>query len=281
MIGQILKKQLSFEGVDNFQKFISLFSSLYNIKLYKNGLDLILTKCRKDDLHFEIKLIKGWDTNVGCYLTEQNKVFNKIAGVFTDKLKHKIIIKSLAINVMAHEMAHALELESGLTLGQDFRKAIGYDMKGREPKNIALKGEINRLMVEQVKPYPAHQIISELFARYFELLSLSRDVTTHGNYSTFEVMDFFLNTTKWIEEIFNDAISGKIDKDIRSHTAKLADSNAFEKNDKFTYKVDSFHKRSKGWAGNVNSNAKWQKSWEQYDKKPIGIEKDDKNRIGN
>ncbi|MDA0902634.1 MAG: hypothetical protein O3B09_04425, partial [Proteobacteria bacterium] len=193
MIEEILKKQLSFEGVDNSSTFTSLFTRLYNIALFKDGLDLILTKCRENDLHFEVKLIKGWDTNVGCYLTEQNKVFNKLAGVFTDKLKHKIIIRSMLINVLAHEMAHALELESGLVLNEHFRTAIGYDMKGRQPSNFALKGQMERLMIEEVKPYPQHQIISELFARYFELLSVSRDVRKNGDFLTQDVTEFFLN----------------------------------------------------------------------------------------
>ena len=269
MIDQILKQKLTFEGVDNSTKFISLFKSLYRIELYKDGLDLILTKTRQADLDFEVKIIKGWDTNVGCYLTEQNKVFNKLAGVFTNKLKHKIIIRNLAVNVMAHEMAHALELESGLTLSENFRKAIGYDMKDRKPGNVAFAGQIQRLMVEEVKPYPKHQIISELFARYFELLSVSRNVNMYGDFLTADVMDFFANTTNWIREIFNKTIKNKIDRDIANHTTKLISENAFKQEHKFTEKVDSFRKVDKSWSGNVKQNARWQKSWNHYQK---GIE---------
>ena len=46
MIEKILSKVLKFEGVDNSRKFAELFSSLYSIGLFKDGLDLILTKSK-------------------------------------------------------------------------------------------------------------------------------------------------------------------------------------------------------------------------------------------
>src|SRR5690606_24023004 len=120
---------------------------------------------------------------------------------------------------------------------------------------------------ENVKPYPPHQIISELFARYFELLSLSRNVNVNGAFTAAEIMDFFANTTKWIREIFNVHIRKKISSDITAYTSKLISQNAFKAEKRFTEKVDSFKKRdSKSWAGNVNSNSRWQTSWNQYEK---------------
>ena len=77
-------------------------------------------------------------------------------------------------------MAHALEFESGLNFGDDFRKAIGLDMKDRQAQSLTLRSEIQRLMVDALKSYPAYQFLSELFARYFELLSLSRNIDPSG-----------------------------------------------------------------------------------------------------
>ncbi len=269
MIKDILKQQVAFEGAANLEKFHAIFTSLYNIKLFKNGLDLVLTKMQEGDLKFEVKIIKGWDTNVGCYLTEQSKVFNKVKNMFSDKFRHKIIIRNLLVNVVAHEMAHALEIEGGIVLNNNFRKAIGFDMKDRKPSNVALQGEIKRVMVEDVKSYPQHQIISELFARYFELLSLSRDVEINGAFLTSEVMDFFANTTKWLDQIFNPKIKSKIDLQIANHTSKMIANNAFKVEKKFAHKVDSFYKQTdekgkKTWSANVKSNAQWQKSYEDH-----------------
>lgn len=269
MIQDILKQQVSFEGAANIEKFQAIFTSLYNIDLFKNGLDLILTKMQEGDLRFEVKIIKGWDTNVGCYMTQQNKVFNKVLNVFSDKFRHKIIIRNLLVNVVAHEMAHALEIEGGIDLNNNFRKAIGLDMKGRKANNLALRGEMQRVMVDDVKSYPAHQVISELFARYFELLSLSRDVEHNGAFLTNDVKEFFLNTTKWIDQIFNAKIKNKINLEIANHTSKLIANNAFKSEKKFSHKVDSFYKKldekgNKSWGANIKSNASWKNDWEKH-----------------
>lgn len=269
MIEEILKPCLKFEGADESKKFAELFTSLYGIKLYKEGLDLILTKAKNRQVKFEVKIIKGWDTNVGCYLTEQRKIYNKFLKTFTHQLDHKIIIRSLAVNVLAHEMAHCLEVESGLVLNESFRKAIGFDMKDRAPESVVLAAEMQRLMVDALKSYPSYQFISELFARYFELLSTSRDVNQTGSFLTTQVTDFFANTSKWIEQIFNQKIKEKADPEIAAYTANLVAQGAFKQEKKFADQSKSFHKKvdesgAKSWSKNVNSNANWQKSWQKY-----------------
>ena len=269
MIEKILSKVLKFEGVDNSRKFAELFSSLYSIGLFKDGLDLILTKAQAGNLDFEVKIIKGWDTNVGCYLTDQRKIYNKFLKTFTHQRSHKIIIRNLSTNVLAHEMAHCLEVESGLVLNEDFRTAIGLDMKNRRPESVVLAAEIQRLMVDALKSYPPHQFISELFARYFELLSISRDVEPHGAFSTSQVMDFFGNTSKWITEVFNPQIQNKILGEITKHTTNLISDGGFKAEKKFADNERSFYKKTdqtgkKSWSTNVNSNSAWQQSWQKH-----------------
>lgn len=269
MIEEILSQVLKFEGVNDSKKFARLFTSLYGIALYKDGLDLILTKAKNNQLKFEVKITKGWDTNVGCYLTEQRKVYNKFLKNFTHQLDHKIIIRSLAVNVLAHEMAHCLEVESGLVLNEDFRKAIGFDMKNRKPDSVVLAAEMQRLMIDALKSYPSYQFISELFARYFELLSISRDVEPSGSFLTTQVTDFFVNTSKWVEQIFNSEIKSKIDPEIANYTGNLIANGAFKQEKQFADTSKSFYKKidesgKKSWSKNVNSNANWQQSWQKY-----------------
>ena len=167
-------------------------------------------------------------------------------------------------------MAHALEAEGGIVLNEDFRKAIGFDMKDRKPQNIALAGAIKHLMVEDVKSYSSNQIISELFSRYFELLSMSQDVQTHGDFLTKDVMDFFANTTRFLDQVFNPRIKAKVDIAIAKHSAKLIEEKAFKQEPKFAHKVDYFYKKidekvQKTWGANVKSNAAWQKSWQKHE----------------
>lgn len=202
--GRIIAPQLHFiEGPNHTEKFIKLFFDLYRIEIFKDGLDLILTKMQNRSLHFDIREMKGWDTNVGCFLT------------------NKITLRNLGHNVLAHEMAHAFASESKIDLGAEFMQCVGHDMKGREPKIMTLKGEVKRLMVDALKSYPQHQFLSEIFARYFELLSVSRNVAATGDFTTHDVMDFFINITNFIEKIFNPQIRKLIDPKIAAETLKL------------------------------------------------------------
>ncbi len=261
----IFAPQVSFEGNADLEKLCKTFAQLYRIEIFKDGLDLILTKVEQRDLKFEVKITKGWDTNLGCYLTEQSKVFNKLMGSFSNSVKKTIILRQVTANLMAHEMAHALEFESGINLGEEFRKCIALDMNGRKPSSVVLQGEIKRLMVDALKAYPQHQFISELFARYFELLSVSRNVRATGDFTTSEVMDFFANTTNFITKIFNPKIQRKIDQDIAQKTALIVQEKQKEApQQKFQERVESLRKKTQGsWSKGVKSNAMWQAGWQK------------------
>lgn len=267
LIKDIVAPQIEFEGEEKLDRFVKIFCDLYRIELFKDGLDLILTKLKQKELRFEVKIIKDWDTNVGCFLTENSGAFGA-AGLFGKLVRRKslkITIRSLNYNVLAHEMAHALEFESGLSLGEDFRSSIGYDVNGRNPENIALKGEIKRLMVDALKSYPQSQFISELFARYFELLSISRNVVSNGDFTTFDVMDFFANSTKFVSQIFNTQIRAKIDQEISAHTIEIANRVKIEKPEKkFSEQVNSKHSGSDlSWSRGIKSNASWHQAWQK------------------
>jgi hypothetical protein len=228
--GPIIAPQLHFlEGPNHSEKFMRLFFDLYRIEIFKDGLDLILTKMQERSLHFDIKEMKGWDTNVGCFM------------------KGKIILRSLDHTVLAHEMAHAFAHESKIDLGAEFMQCVGHDMKGREPEKMTLKGEVKRLMVDALKSYPTNQFLGEIFARYFELLSISRNVSATGDFTTSEVMDFFVNITNFIEKIFNPQIRKKVDATIAAKTAKL-ELPTLEK--KFLHQIDS--RKNPSWSNRIN-----------------------------
>jgi len=269
-IKKIFAPQLHFEGAPELDKFARFFCSLYRIEIFKDGLDLILTKVQEKDIVFEVKLIKDWDTNLGCYLTEQSKVFNKVLGKFSRQISKKIILRSFAINVLAHEMAHALEFESGIDLQEDFRKCIGLDMKNREAQMLPLRAQIKRLMVDALKSYPQEQFISELFARFFELLSVCRDVQGSGDFTALEVIDFFANTTNFLAKIFNPCIKNMIDPKIAAQSVAVVQSVKLEAPEKkFADSASSFHKQAapsggKSWSKNVKSNASFQVGWQKY-----------------
>ena len=263
LIRSIIIPQLSFEGQNNSEKFVKLFCDLYRIELFKDGLDLILTKLQQKQLRFEIRIIKGWDTNVGCFLMDQQNIYNRTVGKFFQKKSLKIILRSLNYNVLAHEMAHALEFESKINLGEEFRKCIGYDMRNRQAQMLPLRSEIQRLMVDALKAYPEHQFISELFARYFELLSVSRNVLANGDFATKDVMEFFTNTTNFVTKIFNPQIKSQIDPKIAAATIEIVQQvKLVAPQQKFQEKVESRQKTSAGsWSKSTKSNAMWLDAW--------------------
>lgn len=266
---EICAPQIKAVNANSINKFSNSFADLYRIELFKDGLDLILTKLQEGHLSFEITIMKDWDTNVGCFLTEQKSFYDKTLGKFLRKSAPKIILRQMTHNVLAHEMAHALEFESGVDLGQEFRQAVGFDMKNRQPQLFTLKGEIKRLMVDALKSYPQNQFISELFARYFELLSISRNVCAHGDFTTSDVMDFYENTTNFVTKIFNPQIRSKIDPNIARETLKIAEEvKLVAPQQKFQEKVESLHAGAasgqRSWVKNTKSNAMWQAGWEKH-----------------
>lgn len=262
-IKKIIIPQLEFEGVDDSEKFVKLFLDLYRIEIFKDGLDLILTKLQQKQLRFEIKIIKGWDTNVGCFLTDHRNLGDDVLGKIFEKKLLKIILRSLHYNVLAHEMAHAFEFESGINLGNEFRQAIGFDMKDRQAPLLTLRAEIQRLMVDALKAYPEHQFLSELFARYFELLSVSRNVIATGEFATYDVMGFFENTTNFMIKIFNPIIRAKVDPKIAQQTIEIARQVSLTApQQKFQEKVESTQRSSGGsWAKGTRSNAMYLQGW--------------------
>ena len=270
MIKDILAKGTEFEGISEIDRFSTAFRNIYKSTILRPSLDLALTEVQKKHLTFEIKIIKDWDTNFGCYLSEQRKFYNKYIGSWVHKKQSKIILRNLTPSLIAHETAHATEVESGVTLGNEFRQAIGLDMKGRMPKNVAFAAKFKRIIIDGIKPYPQNQVISELFARFFEIIAESRPISPNSAFTEEEVKDFFINSSNWLSKIFNPKLQSKIDSKIQNQTKNLQFDD--KKYNLFAHKINSFHKRTdsagkKTWAANVKSNAAWHESWKNSQKK--------------
>lgn len=255
----IITPNLDFEGGRADEKFCRFFANLYRIELYKTGLDLILTKLQQRQLRFEIRIAKDWDTNLGCYLRSENVVPDEENGKSFHRHCQKIVIRSFNYNVLAHELAHACEFNSKIDLGEDFRKAVALDMKDRRAGNIALDSEIQRLMIEALRAYKPNQFLSELFARYFELLSLSRFISPNGAFSGDEILDFFANVSNFIIKIFNPKIFNLIDPEISKATASIVQEvkiseSAYQFRDQVNSRDQKF---GDSWSKGIKSNFSW------------------------
>lgn len=270
LVKQIFSPQTKFEGINNIDRLCLMFSRLYRIDLYKEGLDLILTKLHQKHLFFEVKLIKNWDTNVGCFLTQQQSFFDKTIGKVINKNSLKIILRNLSYNVLAHEMAHAVDFESKINLNEEFAKCIYFDMNNNQSTILTLKSESKRLMIDALKSYPPNQHISELFARYFELLSISRDVCENGNFTTTDVINYFSNTTKFVTDVLNPKLKTQTNKIIANKTLEIVKNIKInDTQEKFSEKINSFHQKKgslgeKSWSKNTKSNSSYYQAWQKY-----------------
>ena len=269
---QLLIKKVNCQSSHDLQKLVNLFYSLYYIPYFKDGLDLILTKITNNKLTLAIVEMQDWDTNVGCFLVTKTSFFDKAINLVKYHNLQQIIIRKLKINVLAHEMAHALEFASKKPLGLDFEQIIRYDLKQVNTAIITLKTAVKTLIDGDLKLYHPRQYPSELFARYFELLSLSRDVCSNGEFTTKQVAELFPRTSNFLLNNFNRLIVNQIDPEIAFKTSKIADLNINIATEKINFSENIASKQEKirqqGWAKTINSNHKWQQAWENQQKNP-------------
>jgi len=268
-------KTISLHTTSNFpehkEKFLRNFEQLYQLPILRPTLNLITTKAKSELVKFAIEPSKVWNRLAGHCQTES--IFSKIGDFFLRNHKHIISIKSINSEVIIHEIAHAIEKESGIDLNDEFRKVLGLDMKNRQSNNIQVARGVETIMVEQLKGYDKKHIMSELFARYFELLAMSYEVSGWSEYQFHydDVTKYFANTTIWIEDVFNGIIGKKIDKKVLQWSNKLI-QNLEPYKKKWTDDVKSESSKtqrsdaigSKKWTGRTKSIGDWQKSYEEF-----------------
>jgi len=253
-------------------KFLYNFEQLYQIPILRPSLNLIVTKAKLGLINFKIEPVTLIKKIGGSCKTES--LFHKMGNIFSKK--HTILIKNITPEIIMHELAHAIEKESGIDLNGDFRKALGFDMKNRQPSNIQLAKAVKIITFNELKKYKAKNYMAELFARYFELLAMSYEVGGWGKYQFHyaDISKYFENTTNWIEQIFNELISKKIDKEILKWSDNLVQNlKPYQKEwtEKFNSNVKDSEKtnlsRRKNWAKKVGSLGKWENEWKKFNEK--------------
>src|SRR5262249_18422792 len=136
--------------------------------------------------------------------------------------KHRIVIRKLSPAVIMHEMAHALEKEAGLDLKEEFVLRCKEDLAryGRRG-NPLLTHTIQRIMLEELRGYTEEKRLSELFARYYQLLAAGREMEQGQAFTYHDVKRFFEKTTEWIQERVIPAVKPLIRKEIEKASKAL------------------------------------------------------------
>lgn len=281
MLLEIVSKNTvsKFEG--DKEKFLRKFEQLYRLPILRPSLNLIVTKCKKSEANFVVQPLKNWDRCVGHCQTKG--FFGKMGDMFSRKLTHEIVIKTIESDIIMHEIAHAIEKTSGIDLNADFRKVLGLDMNGRVSSHLQVAPAVESVMKNELKSYKIHNVMEELFARYFELLAMSYEV---GGFSRYQfkyenIVDYFINTTKWVEEYFNPLILKMIDGEVSKASEELVKNlKPYEK--KWSEDVKQTHYSTnpegvKNWTSGTKSTSRWSNIGEAF----TAIQQDKKDRIEN
>lgn len=252
-IDHILKSSVAFHDIDEVQNFLGLYKELYKITLFKPALDLMLTKMDHGLVKFYLQPKDDLNRLHGCCITSEHRFFNKILNAFVKNYKHKINIKTLTAEVMMHEMAHAVEKESKLHLQDEFSDIFKKDLANAEHSHLHIKTAIEQIILKEINLYPKQQHNSELFARFYQLLAMSKEVNSyHANFhfKLSEMINLFTGTVKWIEEILNPSLKHRIAIDIE----KLTQDVIFDDNlQDFSRKHKPIHGNKVKWSNTINS----------------------------
>lgn len=208
--------------------FIFCITELYRIPLFACMLNAVITKIKHKEAEFKLMPLRSWDRVLGHCATAtkeikaQESVFNK--GLFTKH--HTIVIRSITPTIIIHEVGHAIEHIAGINVNGDFKTNLYDDFRANNSSSIQLKSAVKDVMQEQLKSYKLEQTMVELFARFFEMLAMSKEVGGWGNYQ-FELEDisiYFSNTVAWANDCLVPILKKKTDRDIEKASIDFVNS---------------------------------------------------------
>ena len=168
-IVDIVSKQTTSKFSGDKERFLKKFQQLYHLEILHPSLNLIVSKCKNNQVNFVIEPLKNWDRCVGHCQTKG--FFGKIGDMFSRKLTHIINIKTVECDIIMHEMAHAVEKSSGIDLNGDFRKVLGNDMRNRFSNNLQVAYAVENVMKNELKSYKLNttQMTQKPLAQIFVL----------------------------------------------------------------------------------------------------------------
>jgi len=281
VILEIISKATTARYEGDKEKFLKKFEQLYQLEILRPSLNLIVSKCKNNQASFVVEPLKNWDRCLGhC----QTKGFlSKIGGIFSKKLIHEIVIKTIESDIIMHEIAHAVEKSSGIDINGDFRKMLDADINGRTASHLQVAPAVESVMKTELKSYKLQNHMEELFARYFELLAMSYEV---GGFSRYQfkyndIVAYLKNTTYWVTNYFNPLISKMIDGTVENEAKKLVEVlKPYQK--KWADDIKNTHydinsNGTKNWASGTKSTNRWGELGNALDSSAL-ITKDDNTK---
>jgi len=254
------------DRIEDEKRFIRQFADLFRLDTLKPGLDTILTALYEGRVKFILKLDEEVNLNPKiilegyCSTKTITEDHGNILGKFQTK-HYEIVIKNLALEVIMHEITHALEFESTVDLSLEFFEIIKHDINNWQKTHIHLSSAIKRILYQDLKYYPRNEINSELLARFIQLISSGKDVHKTAKdyyFSSEEVMSLFKSTSIWLWQKFNPMLLQKTNDRIYRSTETISQWVRKQKQTQ-DFGIRSLHKDPNKPDQTQNSRPQWSK----------------------
>jgi hypothetical protein len=248
---EIIKAHTKSEDPSQYKRFFETITHLYQFRLLKDVLDFTATKIQQGLLRFRVQEKKFFEMDEGnCRSMSAPSVMGSVLNAFRVQKDYVITIKKVASDVIMHEIGHMVEQELGDAFHPGvFDQKISQDILDAHSNtgNISLQEAIKSIMITEVSGYPDEQRISELFARYFQMLASARDVVRYGtsySYSLEDMFKVFKVTAEYIARILQSFYKTKEYYQIKNTSEKYIKELSQIEHKWSEEKIHSFHKET-------------------------------------
>ena len=237
-------------------RFILMIKHLYQFAIFQPILDLAATKILEGHLAFEIHDQRFFDLDEGNCKTIYGNTINQLWNKVRAHNNYLITIKKLSYDVIIHEVSHMIEKELDFNLSEFV--AVLKNNLAMPNNSIAIKKTIEQIMILEVNNYKENQRSSELFARYFQILCMSKEVSglsIQTGYSLDQIIQHFESITQWVNTKLNTPFRSIIHPFISNYSCEFI-QNLKDVNHKWSeQKVNPIHRASgeKKWSKAVSS----------------------------
>lgn len=210
------------EDERSLNEFKYIIQKLYQYNIFKPMLDLVASKALYGFLRFKVQDQKFFDLDEGNCRTIEGSIFNKALNIIKKENRYLITIKKISAEVIVHEIAHMVEKEIESTTVDRFAQEVMKDISCHSA-NLSLGAAVQQIMGVEVDNYQSSHKNSELFARYFQLLAMSKEVAGRGaayGFALKDVYKLFTKTEKWLWDHLYKNILPKIDIHIATQSQK-------------------------------------------------------------
>ena len=190
---------LTTNNPDLIVRFNRAIKHLYQYNIFKNILDLAMTKALKNELHFKLQDMEFFAMDAGNCKTFINDSGNK---------NYIITIKKIGGDVIIHEILHMIEQIFVFDL-TNLTKLIIQEINNIPINKIYINNFTQNLFVQRLEHYPKEQHQSEIFARFFEIFACAKETAYQtmmvGNFLLQDLYEIFPYSIGMMEKIFSDS----------------------------------------------------------------------------